>query len=453
MTLADNWTARRSGNSTSRKNDNRDPYERDYARVIHSVSFRRLQAKTQVFGVGESDFYQTRLTHSLEVAQIGCGIVKQLFKQSTAEEWHESLPDLSLIETICLAHDLGHPPFGHGGEIALNHMMRGIGGFEGNGQTLRIISKLDNHTETHGMDLTRRAMLGVLKYPVNYSGLLSTNHKDVDYISESFDNHRQVIASEWKPPKCYFDEERDVVDWILEPFTDSDKLNFLQLNKIPARGKHDECLHKSFDASIMELADAIACAIHDLEDAISLKLITKELWNDVLHRKLVKSRSEFNGIAIHDIRDKLFSKKMHERKEIMGDLINWLITGVKVKSLKEFESPLLKYKAYLSDEDQSVLTLLKDFVKVYVIKSPQVQMLEYKGQQMVMAIFEALISDPNRLLPAETKIKWAKYKEDKTFESGSRVICDYVSGMTDDFATRVYKSLFVANDVSVFTRL
>lgn len=98
--------------------------------MIHSASFRRLQAKTQVLGVGESDFYRTRLTHSLEVAQIGSGIVKHLRKtgKKNNEIWGEYLPSESLIETICLAHDIGHPPFGHGGEVALNFMMRNHGG-------------------------------------------------------------------------------------------------------------------------------------------------------------------------------------------------------------------------------------------------------------------------------------------------------------------------------------
>lgn len=453
MILSDDWMVRRSGNSVKRTNDTRDPYEHDHARVVHSTSFRRLQAKTKVLGIGESDYYRTRLTHSLEAAQIGCGIVRHLSKQSFAEDWSASLPSLPLVEAICLAHDLGHPPFGHGAEIALNHMMRGVGGFESNGQALRIISKLDKHTENYGMDLTRRAMLGVLKYPIKYTELLCSNHKDVGFISESFDNHRQVIAREWRAPKCYFDEDSEIVDWILDPFTNSDKLNFLQLHKVAGRGKHDESLHKSFDASILELADNIAYGIHDLEDAVSLNLITKELWNDVIHHKLDNTHANFNGISITDIRDKLFSKHAHERKECIGDLVNWLITSVKVKSLNEFDSPLLKYRACFDKENKSALKLLKDFVKVYVIKSPQIQIMEYKGQQMMMAIFEALISDPDRLLPAQTKIEWEKYKKDKTTESGSRVICDYVSGMTDDFAIRVYKNLFVADNGSIFNHM
>ena len=113
-------------------------YQRDRARIIHSASFRRLQSKTQVLSLGESDFYRTRLTHSLEVAQIGSGIcehLKEIHKNN--QEYVKWIPPISLIEAIGLGHDLGHPPFGHGGEVALNYFMKDYGGFEGNGQTLR----------------------------------------------------------------------------------------------------------------------------------------------------------------------------------------------------------------------------------------------------------------------------------------------------------------------------
>ncbi len=130
----------------------RDQFSREYARLIHSAAFRRLQNKTQVLGLGENDFYRARLTHSLEVMQIGSGIIERLFKlESITKEYPELtsyLPPMRLIEAICLAHDIGHPPFGHGGEIALNYCMLKHGGFEGNGQTLRILTKLEKFKKT-----------------------------------------------------------------------------------------------------------------------------------------------------------------------------------------------------------------------------------------------------------------------------------------------------------------
>ena len=129
------WEARKSNEQKMRRNDHRSAYQRDRARILHSAAFRRLQAKTQVHGAGHHDFYRTRLTHSLEASQIGTGIVAQLkIKQP---EFRDLLPSNSLMESLCLAHDIGHPPFGHGGEVALNYMMREHGGFEGNAQTFQ----------------------------------------------------------------------------------------------------------------------------------------------------------------------------------------------------------------------------------------------------------------------------------------------------------------------------
>ena len=140
--MLDVWESRREENKR-RDNDKRTEWERDYARLIHSAAFRRLQSKTQVLGLGESDFYRTRLTHSMEVAQIGTGILRSLKAKykNQDQEIYDVLPDEALMNAICLAHDIGHPPFGHGGEVALNIRMREHGGFEGNGQTLRIRRK------------------------------------------------------------------------------------------------------------------------------------------------------------------------------------------------------------------------------------------------------------------------------------------------------------------------
>jgi len=453
----DIWKERRSGLNKPRENDYRECYERDRARMIHSSSFRRLQSKTQVLGVGESDFYRTRLTHSLEVAQIGSGIVQQLRKaaekQNKAEEWLEYLPSADLIITICLAHDLGHPPFGHGGEIALNYMMKDYGGFEGNGQTLRILYKLDKYTENHGMDLTRRSMLGILKYPVPYQEVLSEKHKSQEFKNKTVDSHRQVVADHWKPPKCYFDEDSEVVEWILSPFGKDDRKKFSETSDAKSNNKHKKSIYKSFDTSIMDLSDDIAYGVHDLEDAISLKLVTKDAWNSEVLPKLKGTGAKFNKIDLDKLTDKLFSEKHYERKEAIGGLVNWLITAAYVDEKPEFENPLLRYSIKLSEEDEFALDIIKDFVIDRVIKSTEVQILEYKGQQMVMSIFEALSSDPSRLLPVTTRKTWDSYRKTHDCEIGARVVCDYVSGMTDDYASRIYKALFVAGDGSIFNRL
>ncbi|MBI1754685.1 dNTP triphosphohydrolase, partial [Candidatus Azambacteria bacterium] len=148
----------------TRHSDYRTPFEVDRDRIIHSSAFRRLQAKTQVFLSGEYDFYRTRLTHSLEVAQIGRSICKFLVKQSPLLS-DEFYIDSDLVEAVCLSHDLGHPPFGHSGEKILNALMATFGGFEGNAQTLRMITEIifSGNGERKGMAPTRAFLDGVLK--------------------------------------------------------------------------------------------------------------------------------------------------------------------------------------------------------------------------------------------------------------------------------------------------
>ncbi len=169
------WTQRLSGQINQRsQHDHRDPYEHDRTRVIHCPAFRRLQRKTQILGMDEGDFHRTRLTHSLEVASIGASIVKHLHFEPQIQTITGLLPSTDLINVICLLHDIGHPPFGHGGEVALNYMMRDHGGFEGNGQTLRLLTKLETSYGAFGLDLTRRSLLGILKYPVPRSKVVAT---------------------------------------------------------------------------------------------------------------------------------------------------------------------------------------------------------------------------------------------------------------------------------------
>ena len=162
------WQARRSNNQETEtkpfNTSNSDSEaQRDRARILHSASFRRLQSKTQVLGIGEeSDFYRTRLTHSLEVAQIGSGICEKLRETYVDNKaYREWIPSLCQIEAICLAHDIGHPPFGHAGEDALNAKMQDYGGFSHNAHNLKIVTKLekqnaDLNTELNSVKRTNK---------------------------------------------------------------------------------------------------------------------------------------------------------------------------------------------------------------------------------------------------------------------------------------------------------
>ena len=207
----------------------RSAFDIDYGRVIHSASFRRLQNKTQILNIGDSDFYRTRLTHSLEVSQIGTGILRQLHGRFPDHEASQYLPSDALMQTICLVHDLGHPPFGHGGELALNYCMRDDGGFEGNGHSLRLLTKLEAGAKANGANLSRRSLLGILKYPVKYRDVYNAELYPV--ADEGISGQQLLNRTNCKPPKCYMDSEADVVSWILSAFSESDRKNLQKLHQ------------------------------------------------------------------------------------------------------------------------------------------------------------------------------------------------------------------------------
>ena len=427
------WQERRHGEDKQRRNDHRSPFQRDRARILHSAAFRRLQAKTQVLGVGMNDFYRTRLTHSLEVSQIGTGIAAQLSRKYP--EHKSLLGSMSLLESLCLAHDIGHPPFGHGGEVALNYMMRHHGGFEGNGQTFRILSKLEPYTEAFGMNLCRRTMLGILKYPAPQSLLfVAGSHPEIT-------NHRQLKPSQWPPVKGIFDDDSDIFDWVLEPLSVADRARFTSVQpSLQPNYPHLRTQFKSFDCSIMELADDIAYAVHDLEDAIVMGIVTASQWQQDVAPTLKHSGDPWIRQELADIGTKLFSHEHHLRKDAIGTLVNGFVTAIIINDDPVFEEPLLRFNASLEPEFANALNVLKQLVYKYVIRKPEIQMLEYKGQQIVMGLFEAFASDPERLLPLNTQERWRT--SELQGQNSHRVLADYISGMTDEFAGRLYQQLF-----------
>lgn len=431
------WGDRRSGVALLRPiSGDRSPFVRDRARVIHSAAFRRLQAKTQVLGIGEGDFHRTRLTHSMEAAQIARGIVRalstDLYKDDV--EWKKFLPGLNIIETIALSHDLGHPPFGHGGEVALNFAMRDSGGFEGNGQTLRILSRLEAHTDGYGLDLTRRCLFGVLKYPVPYERVVRMK------LPGAPKHVYELNRDQWKPPKCYMATEEDVIIWILSPFSEADRNRLVSLKKVPTNDDSGKSQFHGLDTGIMELGDDIAYGVHDFEDAIALRMVTKDDWMDV-----AKTMDPVWGKSVElypagDMGEQLFGINSSSRKRAIGALVNAFIVSVRLYEDANFEHPFLRYQVALEKPAATLLSALKDLVVKKVIKTPQVQTLEYRGQQIILQLYEALASDPKRLMKPNFGDLYASLNSDA---DKNRVICDYIAGMTDEYATRMYERLFV----------
>lgn len=407
------FEARLYEDQPNRSKDNRSPFQRDRARIMHSAAFRRLQGKTQVMGAGEGDFHRTRLTHSIEVAQIGYGLLEALqFKKATlhkdAQDW---LPPRDLIEAACLAHDLGHPPFGHKGEQALHNAMLCHGGFEGNGQTLRILTKLEKYKNRgKGLYPTRRLVLGILKYP---RSMKSFNLND--YAK--------------KPPKSFHEDEASVVEWALEGFSAADQNQLI-------KSADGDGAHHSLDCSILELADDIAYGIHDIEDIVARGLATtREVQDEITKAFTTIDGNCLAGFDANLVCEGLLSDSFN-RKQIISGLVNLFITNVTISEHRSYDHPLLRFNAALPEPHAKLLKSLKGLAYELVIRKAKVQQLERRGQMVVARLFNTLLSDPERLIPQSS------WQDGCTESSAERRVCDYVAGMTDSYAERLYKRLF-----------
>jgi len=427
----------------------RDEYMRDECRVVHSFGFRRLSGKTQILGADQGDFHRNRMTHSIEVASI-CRSISLYIKNKCGKKIEKlgiSLPEDNLITAVGLLHDIGHPPFGHGGEIALNYKMRSKGGFEANAQTLRLVAKIEPYHKMYGLNLTRRTLLGLLKYPCRYTSLCASQ-QNID-ISKN----RDIKFDEWKPPKCYYDSEDEVVCWMLAPISDSEQRTFrtcesksVEDSSNPNVPNHKQSIYKSLDCSIMDIADDISYSIHDLEDAIYLKLIDKDnlkIYFCNTDWLLVRERDKcLSGFEKEEIIRNLFN--ICKSKKIFGKMVGKAIQGISIQPNDKFESPLLRCNVIFDEETRDAVKKLKNLIQDNVIKSQPIQTVVYGGMLAIMQLFDAMLSNPDKLLPQE-------YREGNA--DVERRICDYIAGMTDSYAYGMHKRLYGSSPGSVFDPL
>ncbi len=371
--------------------DYRSPFAIDRDRVIHSRAFRRLQAKTQVFSTGEYDFYRTRLTHSVEVGQIGRSICAFLASAPGAPTI-----DSDLVEAACRSHDLGNPPFGHSGERTLHGCMERFGGFEGNAQTMRLITKriFTERDGRVGLKPTRALMDAVCKY-----------------------------KTLWKPPM-----ERHFL------YTDQEECLLFVHDGLQVKEQSIEC-------QIMDWSDDIANAYADINDGVKARLIgvsTIEQWAS--SQTLDSEETAYADALIDSIR-----KDDTERFRATG-----IGQSIKATSLVARTGPLAsRTRRYahgieVQPDVEKRCKLMKRIAAGIVIQSAVVQQLEMKTHVMLKALFDLLLQNyiqksPKVLLPPEAHVEIVSADQET---EKARFICDHLSGMSDDFAVRTYRRLF-----------
>lgn len=402
--------------------DYRNPFQVERDRIIFSYPFRRLQSKTQVFQSGEYDFYRTRLTHSIEVAKISRSICEYLRARSPLLR-EDFYIDADLTEAIGLAHDLGHPPFGHIGERKLNELMANSGGFEGNAQTLRILTELiyERPGSTKGIAPTRAFLDGVMKY--------------------------KALQSEWitrdaKPPKNHF-IYNEQVNW---------RDTILDQNTLPDELQDPKSLNqfKSIECQIMDWADDTAYSLHDIVDGIHARyLTTGSILEWATTQNLTQTEQALLETLCTVIRENRY-------EPYFGSRIGYFVHAC---SLAPRGGPLSEQSnrhAFQLEIDPQVVAeskLYKSLALDLIFRSTQLQQIEFKGGHILEKTFRALEAQCLQegesglnILPASVQ---ALLNAETEPAIRKRRLCDYLAGLTDGQAVRTYKRLFHADFGSI----
>ena len=350
------------------KNIYRTPFQRDRDRIIHSASFRRLKHKTQVFVNTEGDHYRTRITHSIEVAQIARTIAKYL-----------NLND-DLAETLSLAHDLGHTPFGHAGEYALHDCMKNHGGFDHNLQTLRIVMFLENkYLKFQGLNLTIETLDGLLKHNGPYN-------------------------------------DNKVVDNLIGVKNLKNKIN---LRTFP-----------SLEAQIASISDDIAYNNHDIQDGIKAKLFSlNQLCEINFFKQIYKSyktkinRSNKDIIVYQIIRDSI--------NLMVQDLIKTTTRNILMNKISTKKDVSNKKNQIVDFSNKLKITIneIRDFLRITMYNNKDVLKKNNEGKKIIKKLFSVINKNPKKYI----KTKYLKNNKE-------RAISDYISGMTDRYAIQLYRA-------------
>ena len=388
-----------------RKQDYRSVFHQDRDRLMFTPSFRRLQAKTQVFQAGEYDFYRTRLTHSLEVSRIAESIAIWLRVANP-----DVRIDLHLLECICLSHDIGHPPFGHAGERVLNELMEPYGGFEGNAQTLRILTRTiySGKGGRSGMSPSRALLDGVLKY--------KRLHRDRANETNHF----------------IYDDQAEVLEFCFGPGSLAEKLGTKEVNKF-----------QSLECQIMDLADDIAYSCFDILDGVKARFLTADkitAWRE-------ESSANLNDTQTKCIDDLLAMMARNSLQPKMNGIIGELIQTAALAPAQNFMTAQTRRHAYTLTRRPEADLRIKVHTKLardLVYRSGALHQIEYKGGHMLRklagALFENYFSAAKPLVLGPLDVHRAVLQTDDK-ATKARLLCDHLSGMTDAYALRSYKRL------------
>jgi dGTPase len=394
-----------------RKTDYRNAFQIDRDRIIHAHAFRKLQAKTQVFLSGEYDFYRTRLTHSMEVAQIGRSICHFLQTRGgpLRADFHI---DSDLVEAVCLAHDLGHPPFGHSGERTLQELMLPWGGFEGNAQTLHLLTETMYQSESgvRGMQPTRALLDGVLKYKKLFSEFATppANHflYDPQVAARAF-----VFGAAAIPAELHAGE----------------RLNFL----------------KSVECQIMDWADDAAYSLNDIVDGVKAGFLTIE-------RIEAWAAAEAIDAEKQQLFDELVRAIRSDRLEHLASAkIGEFITACSLRERDNFMAATThryRYELAVAPASERTALFFKKMANDIIFESPQLQQMEHKARKILSDLWNSCWRNyverhgrVVRVLPPQV----GRLLDAETTERGkARQICDWLAGLTDGMIVRTHRRLF-----------